>query len=136
MSLPTHLSVSIEGETYLPAADGKPDEKYGGDFAGTIKIRWPKLGDEIAVRCRVHAAIEAYGANPRLAPPWTYSLLTALMFVEVLKDGDPPSWFSEQALDSDKAEAAVVRVYTLLEEKRAAAKKESAGSGAPPSSNA
>lgn len=137
MSLPTSLSVSIEQETYLKGENGKPEEKYGADYAGTIKCRWPTLGDEINVRCSVHAMIEAYGVqNPRLAPPWIYSLVTALVYVQVLKDGDPPSWFGEGTANSDKGQAAIVRVYTLLQEKIDAAKKDSAGSGATPSSGA
>lgn len=134
--IPTHVSASIEGEDYLASTPGAKVEKYGPDFAGTIKIRWPKLGDEIQIRCTVHAAIEAYGANPRLVSPWIYSLVSALTYVQVLKDGDPPSWFSEDAALLPKAEAAIVRVYTLLQEKLDAAKKDSAGTGEAPLPNA
>lgn len=134
MNLPP-IAFSIDDETYLPERieDGvkKPAEKFGPDFGGAFRLKWPTLGDHGRIAARWTAYWQMQGVpDPTTGVPMEISqLIHAIFLFEVLAT-QKPDWVSETTTDSPKFRRAMLRALVMAQQRIGEEKKTSDGAGA------
>lgn len=133
MQLPT-IAFSMDDETYLAERieDGvtKPPEKFGPDFGGAFKLKWPTLADQGRISARSTAYWQAQGvSDPSGVALVIQQLVYALFFFEVLAT-QKPAWVAETTQDSPKFRRAMMRALVMAQERIGEEKKTSDDAGA------
>lgn len=144
MDIPKAIEFSIEHEVYAPAVNGGEPEKFGPDFAGLFRLRWPTRGDKQAIAGRFTAYWQAQGViDPGGLQATEYIQAMAMATFEVLCDpnkkgpdglsGTKPPWCSLDAPAIPKLDAAILRAYDIARGRMEGEKKSSDDAGSKPS---
>ncbi len=137
MELPTEVTLSIDGDEYLPESGkaGEPGyraaEKYGDAYAGAITVRFPSVQDSIEIGCRTTAAIQVFEVRDAtsVALP-VYQLVEAIIFFAVLAKGARPGWLDGTARATPKAASAIIHAHKRALAELEDGKKKSGADGA------